>query len=107
MTETKIMFKGIECFFSNKADDIVPSNEAKNGLLESFFSYLPINDMKWLDCKVLDEAYNGDGLVEIYSITNGTDELLFWPSVHKSNLLIRIECTGERKDLQRISTVNL
>jgi len=96
--ESVFMFKGIECTFTKKADDIVPSEEEKMGLLETFFSHEPIGSIQWVDCKKLDDE--SDELLPIYRIGDGLNELLLWPVLNGSDLILGIESADERPDLR-------
>jgi hypothetical protein len=96
------MFKGIECTFSEKAEAIVPSDEAKTFLLETFFSYEPINSIQWVDSKTLNDARKDDGLLAMYRIGNDTNELLLWPVLNGSDLWLGIESAEERPDLSEV-----
>jgi len=93
------MFKGIECVFSEKAEAIVPSDDAKTFLLETFFSYEPINSIRWVDAKSLDDARKDDGSLPMYTIGNGESELLLWPLLNDGDLWMGIESAEERPDL--------
>jgi hypothetical protein len=99
---SKFVYKGIDCVFSEKADAIVPSDEAKIFLLDTFFSYEPINSIEWVDSKSLTDARKDDGSLPMYRIGNGSDELLFWPLLNGSDLWLGIESAEERPDLSEV-----
>lgn len=93
------MFCGVECRFSEKAEAIVPSEEDKTFLLETFFSNQPINSIEWVDWKALALASVNDGVLPIYTIGNDTNTLLFWPATNGVDLVLGIESAEERPDL--------
>lgn len=94
------MFKGIECEFTDNADTIVPSNEEKSLFLETFFSYEPINSVKWLNRKNIEDAKKTNRSLPIYRISNGSNELFLWPMLVDSDLLLLIESADDRPDLR-------
>jgi hypothetical protein len=103
MIETIYMFKGIECAFSEKANALVPSEEEKIGLLETFFSYEPIDSIQWVDTKLFDDDARADELLPIYRISDDKNELLLWPVLNGSDLVLGIESAEERPDLSGAS----
>lgn len=94
------MFKGIECEFSEKAEKIVESDDAKTHLLETFFEYQPIDSIKWVSQKDLLDARKTNTTFPMYQIGNGVDELLLWPVLLGSDLSLGVESATERPDLQ-------
>jgi hypothetical protein len=101
--KTTFMYKGIECVFSETADKILPSDAQKELLFKSFFSYVPINSIKWVDSKILRETeINSEELLPMYRIGNNEHELLLWPILNGSDLFLGVECSTERPELANL-----
>jgi hypothetical protein len=97
---TIFMFKGIECKFSKKANDIVPTDAHKNHLLETFFHYEPIDSIKWVNTKTIHTVTLPEDCYPIYRIGNGENELLLWPMLVESDLLLGVQSADEAPELK-------
>lgn len=97
--KTTFMFKGIECNFSEKANDIVPTDAHKIAMLETFFHYEPIDSIKWVNTKTLNTVTLPDNCYPIYRIGNGESELLLWPMLVESDLLLGVQSADEAPEL--------
>lgn len=94
------MHKGVECVFSKKANAIVSSDEQKGFLFESFFAVEPINSIRWVDLKIFENQNNSEEeYLPMYRIGNGEHELILWPFLRGSDLVLAVECSSERPDL--------
>ena len=98
-TVTTFMHKGIECIFSEKANELISHKAHKMFLLESFFAAEPINSIKWVDLKVLEDQNSQEQYLPMYRIGNADHELILWPFLRGSDLVIGVECSSERPDL--------
>jgi len=97
------MYKGIECVFSEKAEAILSSDDLKIFLLDSFFTYEPIDSIRWVNVK---EATDDEQL-PMYRISNNANQsLLLWPTLNGSDLLLAVDSVEDRPDLGWIKNKN-
>lgn len=98
--KSNLIYKGIECQFSESAESIVSTQELKVQLLDKFFECEPIGEIEWITLEQFNEAKNHDSVLPIYSIYNGIETLLLRPMLHNGDLILFVENINERPDLK-------
>lgn len=97
----KFMYKGIECRFSEKSNDLVPTEDDKNHMLETLFKIAPIDSITWVEIDAILGNKKFDG-APIYSMKHENGEtVLLWPILYKSDLILGINLLSEKPSLEK------
>ncbi len=95
------MYKGIECFFSEKSIKLVPTEDDKIHMLDFFFEIAPIDSITWVEIDAILGKKKFDG-APIYSMKHENGEtILLWPILNKSDLILSINLLSEKPGLEQ------
>lgn len=97
-----ILHKGIECYLSEFAEQVLNTDETIDQFLAHFLKHTPINSIKWVTFDELSSP-NSDPENELpmYTVSSATATMLIWPILDQSNLHLFIENLSERPDLEK------
>jgi len=106
--DTIFVHKGVECHFSPAVNALLETDECKADFVDNFFKHEPINSIKWVTIKELEEArvIDRNAALPMYSIQNDEgDTLLIWPMLNNADLFLYIESLVDRPDM--VNELNL
>lgn len=94
--EKTLIYKGITCMFSAVTVQTLDGDEALFHMLDAFFENEKVEDIKWV---MREDFRSDDGVLPMYTMSNGNITVLFWPVQSGDNRLMGIELLSERQEL--------